>query len=71
MVSGTIKQNIIFGALLNEARYRRVCKECCLEEDFSSFPAGDLTSIGERGITLSGGIILLVKSRLDLFLFSF
>ena len=32
-----------------------VCAACALQRDVASFQAGDLTEIGERGVTLSGG----------------
>ncbi|XP_025829254.1 multidrug resistance-associated protein 4-like [Agrilus planipennis] len=53
--SGTIKQNITFGSGYNEKRYRDVLKVCALEKDIMSFPNGDRTLLGERGVTLSGG----------------
>lgn len=28
---------------------------CCLEDDFKIFVAGDMTEIGGKGVTLSGG----------------
>ena len=28
---------------------------CCLEDDLKIFAAGDLTEIGGKGVTLSGG----------------
>ncbi|KAH9907116.1 ABC transporter type 1, transmembrane domain-containing protein [Fomitopsis serialis] len=48
----TIKDNIVFGAPLNEERYQR---QCALKRDLELFAAGDQTEVGERGITLSGG----------------
>ncbi|KAI0359724.1 P-loop containing nucleoside triphosphate hydrolase protein [Trametes cingulata] len=53
----TIRDNIIFGAGYgyDEARYRAVVDACALEKDFEIFSAGDMTEIGEKGITLSGG----------------
>lgn len=30
-------------------------RNACLESDFKIFPKGDLTIVGERGITVSGG----------------
>ncbi|KAG1904761.1 ABC transporter type 1, transmembrane domain-containing protein [Suillus fuscotomentosus] len=51
------KDNIIFGSKLgfNEARYHAVVEACALERDLAVFEAGDMTEIGEKGITLSGG----------------
>jgi ABC-type multidrug transport system fused ATPase/permease subunit len=45
----------LFGLPLNEARYKEVLFECALPRDLSQFEDGDLTEIGEKGITLSGG----------------
>jgi ABC-type multidrug transport system fused ATPase/permease subunit len=36
-------------------RYIEVIRACQLHTDLNSFPDGDLTEIGDRGITLSGG----------------
>ena len=30
-------------------------ESCCLGQDLSSLPHGDLTDIGEKGVNLSGG----------------
>ena len=53
--SGTLRENILFGNPLNTTRYRHVINVCCLREDIEMFVEGDLTVIGERGVTLSGG----------------
>ncbi|KAI0644413.1 multidrug resistance-associated ABC transporter [Trametes meyenii] len=55
VLSDTIRNNILFGAPYDEARYAKVIKQCALERDLSLFDAGDKTEVGERGITLSGG----------------
>lgn len=34
---------------------RSVVQSCALEEDFHSWPDGDLEQVGEGGSTLSGG----------------
>lgn len=52
---GTIRQNIIFTENFEKNRYERVTEICALTEDLKLFPSGDLTLIGERGVTLSGG----------------
>ncbi|KAJ2914774.1 hypothetical protein MD484_g5631, partial [Candolleomyces efflorescens] len=53
----TIKDNILFGcsAPFDEQRYHDVIYACALEQDLSILDAGDMTEIGEKGITLSGG----------------
>jgi ABC-type bacteriocin/lantibiotic exporter with double-glycine peptidase domain len=33
----------------------QVCRVCCLATDFKQFPYGDLSLVGERGVSLSGG----------------
>ncbi|KAF9325126.1 hypothetical protein BGZ91_002564 [Linnemannia elongata] len=53
--NATVKDNILFGLPLDEARYQRVIKDCALERDIQILPDGDQTEIGERGINLSGG----------------
>ncbi|KAJ4485740.1 P-loop containing nucleoside triphosphate hydrolase protein [Lentinula aciculospora] len=53
----TIRDNIIFGSDFgfDEARYQAVIEACALIRDLEVFDAGDMTEIGEKGITLSGG----------------
>eukprot|EP01046_Picozoa_sp_COSAG06_P079820 COSAG06_NODE_27204_length_598_cov_0.899800_1_plen_55_part_00 len=36
-------------------RYTAAVEAACLAPDIAGMPAGDLTEIGERGTTLSGG----------------
>lgn len=50
--------NVIYHILL----IRAVIKSCALVQDLQEYPKGDLTLIGEGGITLSGG----QKARLSL-----
>uniref|UniRef100_B9GL98 ABC transporter domain-containing protein n=1 Tax=Populus trichocarpa TaxID=3694 RepID=B9GL98_POPTR len=40
---------------MEPARYQEVLERCSLVKDIESFPFGDLTEIGERGVNLSGG----------------
>lgn len=58
----TVKENILFGSPFDSQRYKDVIYACSLENDLEVLPAGDLTEIGERGITLSGG----QKARINL-----
>ncbi|KAG0687309.1 hypothetical protein C6P40_002536 [Pichia californica] len=51
----TIRDNIIFGSLYDEKKYKSIIDACCLNQDFKQFSGGDLTEVGERGVTLSGG----------------
>ncbi|KAJ7103247.1 P-loop containing nucleoside triphosphate hydrolase protein [Mycena belliarum] len=53
----TIRDNIIFGSAYgyDEHRYQAVIEACALVRDLAVFDAGDMTEVGERGVTLSGG----------------
>ena len=51
----SIKDNILFGRPFNQLKYEETLRICQLELDLASFPAGDDTEIGEKGINLSGG----------------
>ena len=53
--SGTIQDNILFGQPLVTKKYENILDACALKADLKMFPKGDLTQIGERGISLSGG----------------
>ncbi len=53
--NATVKQNILFGAVYDEARYRTAIRVSALERDLQILPDGDETEIGEKGINLSGG----------------
>ncbi|KAJ8929220.1 hypothetical protein NQ314_018099 [Rhamnusium bicolor] len=55
LFGGSIRQNIIFGQEFIEKKYMDVVRVCALNRDFSLFPYGDRTLIGDRGVTLSGG----------------
>ncbi|XP_071321048.1 ATP-binding cassette sub-family C member 4-like isoform X2 [Trachinotus anak] len=59
---GTIRSNILFGRELNPQKYERVLRACALKKDLELLPDGDLTLIGDRGATLSGG----QKARVNL-----
>ncbi|CAG2058205.1 unnamed protein product [Timema podura] len=58
----TIRQNIVFGSPFDQKRYDEVVAVCALLPDIEQFPERDMTYIGERGITLSGG----QKARINL-----
>ncbi|KAL9960115.1 hypothetical protein ACROYT_G033523 [Oculina patagonica] len=53
--SGTIRENILFGKQYKYEAFQRAIEVCSLKEDLASFPSGDMTSVGERGVSLSGG----------------
>ena len=53
--NATIRENITFGQPFDEERYWKAVKDACLETDIDMMPNGDMTEVGERGISLSGG----------------
>ena len=55
LFSGTVRDNIVFGEKYDHQKFSEVVEACALREDFERFPSGDLSLVGERGITLSGG----------------
>ena len=55
LISGTLKDNVIYGSPLDQARYESAIAACGLEPDLKQLPDGDQTTIGERGINISGG----------------
>ncbi|KIY72764.1 P-loop containing nucleoside triphosphate hydrolase protein [Cylindrobasidium torrendii FP15055 ss-10] len=55
VLNETIRDNILFGEPFDEERYRKVIHQCALEQDLELFGAGDLTEVGEKGLSLSGG----------------
>ncbi|CAI4507663.1 BFH_collapsed_G0022780.mRNA.1.CDS.1 [Saccharomyces cerevisiae] len=60
--NSSVRDNIIFGSPFNKEKYDEVVRVCSLKADLDILPAGDMTEIGERGITLSGG----QKARINL-----
>ncbi|CRK35916.1 hypothetical protein BN1708_006839 [Verticillium longisporum] len=50
-----IRENILFSAHYDAARYRQVLDACELLPDLREFKDGDLSDMGENGIGLSGG----------------
>lgn len=60
--AATVRQNIVFGSEYDKKRYSAVVKACALEKDFDQFSNGDLTIVGDRGASLSGG----QKARINL-----
>ena len=58
----SVKENIIFGKNFDRSYYEAVIDACALRPDLEMLPNADLTEIGERGITVSGG----QKQRLNI-----
>lgn len=55
IMSATVRDNILFSHEYDEVFYNLVVEACALKPDLVLLPQGDLTEVGEKGITLSGG----------------
>ena len=53
--NGTVRDNILIGSEFDKEWYSSVVENCALARDLQLLEKGDLTEVGERGITLSGG----------------
>ncbi|OCF60910.1 hypothetical protein L486_00554 [Kwoniella mangroviensis CBS 10435] len=59
---GSIRDNVLFGQPMWRERYREALRQAALMPDLELFSEGDLTEVGENGVTLSGG----QKARVNL-----
>ena len=56
IISGTVKDNILFGAGIDsrgpydEARYQEAVRACSLTSDLEVLQGGDQTEIGDKGM---------------------
>lgn len=58
IMNATLRDNILFGHIgeeVDEELYQRTLDCCALTHDLELLSDGDMTEIGEKGITLSGG----------------
>ena len=55
LISGTLRDNILFGKEYNEEAYEKVLDLSQLRPDLAILGEGDATFVGERGLNLSGG----------------
>ncbi|KAL7951361.1 P-loop containing nucleoside triphosphate hydrolase protein [Trichoderma barbatum] len=54
--TGRVKQIVCgFSKAIDKERYDAAIRACCLDHDLATFPEGDNTIVGSRGINLSGG----------------
>ncbi|NXS61308.1 MRP6 protein, partial [Brachypteracias leptosomus] len=53
--NASVEDNILFGKEMDETWFNRVIDACALQPDLESFPAGQKSEIGEKGINISGG----------------
>ncbi|PIA13267.1 P-loop containing nucleoside triphosphate hydrolase protein, partial [Coemansia reversa NRRL 1564] len=75
ILNATLRENILFGNEYDQEFYKQVIDACALQQDVDALPAGNLTEIGDRGITLSGGqkmrvsLARAVYSRANIYFF--
>ncbi|CAO1636594.1 unnamed protein product [Jaminaea pallidilutea] len=55
LLSATVRENIVFRRPFSQQRYDETVRKCCLLPDFEALADGDLTVVGEKGVSLSGG----------------
>ena len=55
IIAGSVLDNVLLGRALDKARLREVLQASALDTDLAALPLGELTEVGERGVTLSGG----------------
>jgi ABC-type multidrug transport system fused ATPase/permease subunit len=55
IMSGSVKDNIVFGNPVGTSDLSTVCEACGLDSDLQTFEAHWYTLLGEKGINLSGG----------------
>ena len=72
--SGTVRDNITLGSPYEPDWFSQVVEVCALTRDLELLQDGDLTKVGERGLSLSGGqkqrvsLARAIYSRADVFL---
>jgi len=60
--NATIRENFCFGRPFEEGRYWKAVTDSCLQPDLEMLRNGDMTEVGEKGVSLSGG----QKQRLNI-----
>lgn len=53
--NGTVRDNIVVYCKYDESLYRKAIEAVSLQQDLKSWPKGDQTVVGSRGLALSGG----------------
>ncbi|KAJ4899955.1 multidrug resistance-associated protein 11 [Raphanus sativus] len=55
ILSGTVRENILFEKTFDSKRYLDTLSACALDVDISLMVGGDMAFIGDKGLNLSGG----------------
>lgn len=62
IMNASLRENVLFGSHYDPKRYERCLDACSLGSDIKRLgDLGDLTQIGERGVTLSGGMFYAIS----------
>lgn len=75
ILSGTVRENILFGKEFQKDRYASVMSACALDLDVERMTGKDLCMVGEHGFNLSGGqrsrvaLARAIYQDCDIFLF--
>lgn len=56
VLNETIRDNILFGAVYDKERFDKVIYQTALTRDLTLFEAGEMTEVGEKGITLRSAL---------------
>ena len=55
LFTGTVRQNVVYGAIFDSMWYHEVIDACCLKADLEGFAESDAKQVGNEGTSLSGG----------------
>jgi len=58
----SLLDNVLFGQPYNQVWFKKVVEACALDRDLRLMPLREMTFLGDRGLTLSGG----QKARVNL-----
>ena len=53
--NAAVRENVCFSRLFDSDGHWQAISDSCLDSDLRLFPDGDLTEVGEHGISFSGG----------------
>jgi ABC-type protease/lipase transport system fused ATPase/permease subunit len=62
LLNASIRDNILLNQPFDATRFAQVIEACALTRDLELLSGGDATEVGEKGITLSGGQKVSLKS---------
>jgi len=75
ILNAIVRDNVLFGFVIDTTRYRRAINGTELQHDLELLLGGDLTEIGERGVNINDGqkqrvsMARAVYSNFDVYIF--